>query len=140
MKFNVSFSPSWAYLSRCDAAPPRAIARRDGSESDSPSRCSPPSAHFSPPAATMTARAVADLPIDWQVLLNPGTDETAIRAEIEKIAPPRPSKPFSTPMRSGLRALKSSFSEKRKCACASKRHSVPELTFGFAGAVKRRGN
>lgn len=36
----------------------------------------------------MTARAVADLPIDWQVLLNPGTDETAVRAEIEKIAQP----------------------------------------------------
>ena len=36
----------------------------------------------------MTARALANLPIDWQILLNSGADEQAIRDEIERVARP----------------------------------------------------
>lgn len=39
-------------------------------------------------AATMTSRAVADLPIDWQVLLNSGSLEQAVREEIKAITRP----------------------------------------------------
>jgi putative ABC transport system permease protein len=39
-------------------------------------------------AATMTVRALANLPIDWQILLNSGADEPAIRDEIERVARP----------------------------------------------------
>ena len=39
-------------------------------------------------AATMTVRALANLPIDWQILLNSGADEQAIRDEIERVARP----------------------------------------------------
>jgi len=32
---------------------------------------------------TMTGRAIAGLPIDWQILLNSRTDEEAVRAAIQ---------------------------------------------------------
>ncbi len=38
-------------------------------------------------AATMTRRAVADVPVDWQVQLAPGADAQAVTAALDKAAP-----------------------------------------------------
>lgn len=39
--------------------------------------------------AQMTARAIKDVPVDWQVQLAPGADAAAVRAQIDTIAQPQ---------------------------------------------------
>ena len=38
-------------------------------------------------AASMTRRAISDVPVDWQVQLSPGTDVASVTASLDKSAP-----------------------------------------------------
>jgi putative ABC transport system permease protein len=37
---------------------------------------------------TMTARAVANVPVDWQIELAPGVDRTTVEKELASLRPP----------------------------------------------------